>query len=509
VTSTSDRQPPADGLTVDIGDIDSASGDVSVLLVGELDMHTAPGLATALLALGSAGPQPAGGPLGGTVEFDLSQLTFLDLAGMRGLTASRAALVARGWLVCSAHPKRQVGWLIDFADQHGWLPHDFLCGGAVPLAGIGEANLSQSGADRMRMRAALGESGVNLSARERFFGSVRADNSTVTVTVMGEIDADTVGRFRAAMETGLAAGLPSMVLDVGSIDYADVCVVPVLEDAARRLAAHGGTLLVRHAPAAVVRLFQAAGLDEAIEIEPDGPGSPFVQRIAGSAGVPMNRRVLDAALALVVTMAQAVIAGADGVSITLPRQGRLGTVAFSNDVVLQMDGDQYVTGQGPCLDAATQGQRFHIERLSDETRWPDFVPRARARGIECILSTPLVAAGRSLGALNIYSRQAGALAEHEGQWADKFAVESATVLSTALSHPADGAFSEAIADGLRSREAIAIGTGIVMQRDSVSAAQAFRTLRDGSWVSHLPVREICEALATEAEARGRQVGSDD
>lgn len=78
---------------------------------------------------------------------------------------------------------------------------------------------------------------------------------------------------------------------------------------------------------------------------------------------------------------------------TLSGNGRLGTVAASNDVVLEMDHDQYDTGEGPCLD-----------------------------------STPLVAADLPIGALNVYSRTVGAFAEHEKQWADQFAAAEAVVV---------------------------------------------------------------------------------
>jgi len=83
----------------------------------------------------------------------------------------------------------------------------------------------------------------------------------------------------------------------------------------------------------------------------------------------------------------------------------MGTVAATDDTVAQMDRDQYATGQGPCLAAAGEGHWFHVESVDEEGRWPDFVPRARAGGIGSILSTPLMATGgRSVGALNIYSR---------------------------------------------------------------------------------------------------------
>lgn len=150
--------------------------------------------------------------------------------------------------------------------------------------------------------------------------------------------------------------------------------------------------------------------------------------LAAAARQPLTRAVLDAALKLVVVMAQSVMTGADGVSITLPRQGRLRTVAASNDVVLQMDHDQYDTGQGPCLDAATRGERFHSSSLEAERRWPQFLPRARARGIESIMSTALMAADRPLGALNVYSRAPETLASHEQQWAVQFAREASNVM---------------------------------------------------------------------------------
>jgi len=62
-----------------------------------------------------------------------------------------------------------------------------------------------------------------------------------------------------------------------------------------------------------------------------------------------------------------------------------------------------VTEQLPGGSAECWRHRFLIDALAEERRWPDFVPRARARGIESILSTPLVAAERPIGALNVSS----------------------------------------------------------------------------------------------------------
>lgn len=97
-------------------------------------------------------------------------------------------------------------------------------------------------------------------------------------------------------------------------------------------------------------------------------------------------------------------------SISLRRHGPLATVAASDQTISERDFHQYATGEGPCVDASRQGRWFHVETLGSETRWPAFTPRARTLGINAILSSPLLAGGRPVGAPNIYSRAAVAFA---------------------------------------------------------------------------------------------------
>lgn len=213
-----------------------------------------------------------------------------------------------------------------------------------------------------------------------------------------------------------------------------------------------------------------------------------------------TREVLDAALKLVVTMCQAVIGNADGVSITLPRDGQYATVVASNTTVLAMDHDQYDTEQGPCLDAARHGERFFIDELARERRWSEFVPRAQARGIKSILSSPLLEAGQAYGALNIYARHVGAFAVHEKQWADDFAQQASTVLTEARralpSEQLDGHLEQALA----SRAAIARAQGWVMHRDGVTAEVAWARLLAISAGTSRPLRDVCEQLLGEGDA---------
>ena len=229
--------------------------------------------------------------------------------------------------------------------------------------------------------------------------------------------------------------------------------------------------------------------------DPSSDGPALVRGLTDLTRSVATQALLDASLRLVVTMAQAVIVGADGVSITLPRQGRYRTVAASNDVVLAMDHDQYDTGQGPCLDAARQGQRFAIDSLGVETRWADFVPLAQARGIESILSSPLLDGRRPLGALNIYSRTVGAFDVREQQWAHQFAAEASSVLTTAHELAPSTELLAQVLHALHSRQVIAQAQGIVMHRDGVLPDVAYARLRETSRSTSRPLLEVCAALA--------------
>jgi anti-anti-sigma factor len=332
------------------------------------------------------------------------------------------------------------------------------------------------------------------AVHEQLSGSVRVDGGLAVVTLAGESDISTVAQLRTLVDEALAAGGRRVLVDLAEVRFMDAGALAVFAAAAERLRKSGGELAVRGATPAIHRLFEVTGLTETLHVDPPVASSALLRGLAEVAAIPRSRDVLDAALKLVVTMAQAVVQGADGVSITLPRNGRFGTVAASNDVVLEMDHDQYDTGEGPCLDAAIQGERFHIDALGDEDRWPAFIPRAQARGIESILSTPLISADRPIGALNVYSRMVGAFAVHEKEWADQFAAEASTVVSTARVDESVHGLSAQIRAALHSREVIALAQGMVMQRDGVAPAVAHATLVDISRATGRRLRDVSDDL---------------
>jgi GAF domain-containing protein len=69
-------------------------------------------------------------------------------------------------------------------------------------------------------------------------------------------------------------------------------------------------------------------------------------------------------------------------------------------------------GEGPCVEAIASGHRFLEPDLSSsraQQRWPHFSPGAMQHGMLGAFAFPLIASGRALGALDVYSGRPGDL----------------------------------------------------------------------------------------------------
>jgi transcriptional regulator with GAF, ATPase, and Fis domain len=120
-------------------------------------------------------------------------------------------------------------------------------------------------------------------------------------------------------------------------------------------------------------------------------------RLAKAVG---SESALDVVLA-VVESAVAMVPECVGVSLTLLWAGVPFTVAASSTEIAALDGVQYAD-QGPCVDAASAGTALGIEDMVTEAHWQLFSRASAAAGVHSSLSLPLVAAGRTIGAVNLY-----------------------------------------------------------------------------------------------------------
>ena len=107
------------------------------------------------------------------------------------------------------------------------------------------------------------------------------------VTVAGEIDIATAARLRERLFELAASGRP-LVADLDQVRFIDSAGLGALVGAAKRAAAHGGSLHVVCARPKVRQLFRLTGLDRRLTAGPHsgrGPG-----RLDGGPGHPLLAR---------------------------------------------------------------------------------------------------------------------------------------------------------------------------------------------------------------------------
>ena len=325
---------------------------------------------------------------------------------------------------------------------------------------------------------------MNDDSVEDFVLHLAFDAGVPKVAVLGDLDIATAASLAGVLNALIPDGYRELIVDLGGLTFMGAQGVSVLAQAARRATAAGGTLTIQSVPAMARRIFDITKVGELVIFETPPPAHSTLGPEEGArdndrlapideteasvladaqhALVRSSIDVIDAALRLVTALTDATVDNADGVSVTLERHGQLMTVAASNEAVLTMDRHQYETGEGPCLDAKTQGRWFYSESLAEETRWPAFVPLALGQGIRSILSSPLMTRDRPQGALNIYSSTKHAFGTHEQELAALFAAQASEILTTAGHDITDEASNRRFAAALSARKVIHQAQGVIM-----------------------------------------------
>jgi anti-anti-sigma factor len=294
--------------------------------------------------------------------------------------------------------------------------------------------------------ASLADFGLDLS----FVGE------QAVIAVRRDVDLFRGTELSACFDSVIASGYLSVLLDLAELDFMDIAGLRVVAYTASRLIASGGDLTIRSPAALINRTLDITWLDRLANLEfhppardhlgaeqPAGDEGPMMAAAAPGPrwrpryAVRADDEVVHAALQVVADLAQVAVLRADGVSVSLRREGVLATVAATDKTVSDMDREQYATGEGPCVEASIKGRWFHVNSLDEETRWPSFTPRAKELGINAILSTPLAAGTQTVGALNIYSRTPAAFTAKDRDLALVFATEASTILTTYRSDRAD------------------------------------------------------------------------
>ena len=289
----------------------------------------------------------------------------------------------------------------------------------------------------------------------------------------------------------------AVVLDLSELEFIGAAGLLALAHAERSFAEAGVELSLRTPSRLVHRLLATIGptevdrLDQALASVGDlgaeqvresnrpahsSNSKPTTEDLRPVTAIPAALDVVDGVLRLVAELVRVSVSGADGVTVSLLRHGKLLTVAATDEAFMTMDTDQCATGEGPSVDASLQGTSFQTRSLDTDARWPSFTPRARDLGILAILALPLHAVEEPIGSLTVYARTASILNADARQTAKAFATQASMILRDADVGIANTRLALQFKEVLRCRECVASAKGRVAERERSDEDDVFTDL---------------------------------
>ncbi len=200
----------------------------------------------------------------------------------------------------------------------------------------------------------------------------------------------------------------------------------------------------------------------------------------------------------IVELSQRAIDGCEAAGILHIDQGTMSTIAASSPLVLALHQMQIDAGEGPCLDAATRATTIYAHDLIDDARWSTFGPLAITAGIRTVLAYSLTATQASV--LNLYASLPAAFGPTDRAQASLFATLARLALESAEERAVDARTAINLTEALRTRELIGQAQGILIERERITAEQAFDVLRRASQHMNMKLREVAATLVETGES---------
>ncbi|MEU4037927.1 GAF and ANTAR domain-containing protein [Streptomyces collinus] len=217
----------------------------------------------------------------------------------------------------------------------------------------------------------------------------------------------------------------------------------------------------------------------------------FAQQMATMARDLLAQDSVRATLERITSSAVELVEGCDAAGVLILRGKRVESLAPTDQLVVDSDKLQERLQEGPCFDAARTQEGERVFRITDfeapSSRWPAYVPQARKLGLGSMMGFLLFTEDEDLGALNVYSHDAGAFSEISETAGWLLASHAAVAFSSARSHAQ-------LEQAVSTRHIIGEAMGILMGSRHLTEEQAFDVLRRYSQEHNVKLREVARQV---------------
>lgn len=231
----------------------------------------------------------------------------------------------------------------------------------------------------------------------------------------------------------------------------------------------------------------------------EGRTEELVAEIGAVANAVLSGNTMDETLHQVVMTAVSTIDGCDSAGVFVVDGRAVRTVAHTSDAVVELDRVQEALGEGPCLDAAESAAVVYVTDLSEDDRYPGFASAARTSEIRTVLACPLTAEDMR-GALNLYARLPNAFGATDRAKGTILAALAGAAIAAMARRVDLQSQNVNLRAALVSRELIGQAQGILMERERVTAEEAFDILRRASQHLNAKLRDVAQNLVETGES---------
>ena len=173
--------------------------------------------------------------------------------------------------------------------------------------------------------------------------------------------------------------------------------------------------------------------------------------------------------------------------ILVHAQDQVETVAATHPLVAELDKIQLETGEGPDLELMADRHGVRIADVRLDRRWPMWADQVAATGVRSMLGTRLYTTRSTIGSLNFYDPEPDRFTEEDVDVAHMLARHAAVAMENARG-------TEHLWKAIDARNLIGQAQGILMERFTIDADQAFAVLRRYSQDNNLRLHVVAEKL---------------
>ena len=180
-----------------------------------------------------------------------------------------------------------------------------------------------------------------------------------------------------------------------------------------------------------------------------------------------------------------------------PPSGALQVVASSSEAMRILELYELQADQGPCLDCFGTGEAVvNVDLAAAGPLWPRFAPEAVAAGFRSVHAVPLRLRGLTIGALNLFRADAGALDPAEVTAVQGLAdIATIAIIQHRVTIDAQKLNAQ-LSEALNSRITIEQAKGKISQAEKVDMDRAFQRLRRHARGHNLRLSDLATDVAS-------------